>query len=123
VIVKNKHVIAMGYNGAAPGQKDCLERGFCTKHKGGDCLAEGLHGESNAILSAAKDGISVEGATMYCIYSPCRACCNMIKAAGITKVYYDTLYDNYPDGPQYLKSLGVEIIMLVILDPRKMQHM
>lgn len=108
VIVKNKRVISTGYNGAPPGVRDCLQRGFCSKVEGLPCLAEGLHGETNAIASAALMGISVEGATMYSVYSPCRSCCNLIKSAGIVEVMYCEVYDGFPEGPEYLStSLGI----------------
>jgi len=109
VIVKDQRVLATGYNGAAPGIKDCLERGFCQKSEGLSCLAEGLHGESNAIASAARLGIPIKDAKMYCTFSPCRACSNLIKAAGIIEVCYMFVYDGFPSGPEYLKSLGVQV--------------
>lgn len=108
IIVKDRRVISTGYNGAPPGVKDCLEMGYCSKDDGLPCLAEGLHGESNAIASAARAGISVKGATMYCVYSPCRACANMIAVAGIDKVFYEHIYDKFPEGPLCLYSLGIE---------------
>ena len=109
IIVKDRRIMATGYNGAPPGVKDCLERGFCSKEKGYECLAEGLHGESNAILSAAKAGVRIEGATLYCIYSPCRACCNMIKTAGIEIVVFERAYNKFPGGPRYLQLLGLKV--------------
>lgn len=109
IVIKNKRVISCGYNGAPPGEKDCLECGYCSKEEGGPCRAEGLHGESNAIISAARAGVSVDGSIIYAIYSPCFPCCNMIKTAGITEVVYEQEYDGYPGGPGYLKALGVEV--------------
>lgn len=107
VIVKNKRIISTGYNGAPPSVTDCLERGYCSKAEGSPCLAESLHGESNTLVTAAREGISVNGAVVYCIYSPCRACANMLKTAGIAEVVYEELYDGFPEGPEYLESLGV----------------
>lgn len=113
VIVRNRRIISTGYNGAPPGVKDCLERGYCSKAESLPCLAEGLHGESNAIITAAKEGISVDGTTLYCIFSPCRSCCNMIRTAGIVEVVYEGVYEGspegFPDGPNYLESLGVKV--------------
>lgn len=109
VIVKNRRIISTGYNGAPPGVADCLERRYCSKAEGLSCLAEGLHGESNAIITAAKEGISVSGATLYCVYSPCRSCCNILKTAGIVEVVYEEVYENFLEGPEYLKSLGVDV--------------
>ncbi len=112
IIVKDRRIMATGYNGAPPGVRDCLERGFCSKEKGDECMAEGLHGESNAIVSAARAGIKVKGATLYCIYSPCRTCCNMMRTAGVTVLIFEQVYDGFPDGPRYLISLGMGVYKL-----------
>lgn len=109
VIIRNKRVISMGYNGAPPGVKDCLELGYCSKERDLPCRADGLHGESNAIITAAKEGISVDGAVVYCIFSPCRSCCNMLKTVGIIEVVYEEVYDGFPTGPAYLESLGIKV--------------
>lgn len=107
VIVKSKRIISCGYNGAPPNTTDCLERGYCSKAEGLPCLAEGLHGESNAIIAAARYGISVDGAAVYCVFSPCRTCANMLKTAGIVEVVYESLYRGFPEGPEYLESLEI----------------
>lgn len=107
VIVKDNCVVSTGYNGSPPGVYHCSET-ICTKGTVGICRAEGLHGESNAIVFAAKLGISVAGATLYCVYSPCRGCCNIIKTAGIKEVVYGELYDKFTECPLYLtKTLGI----------------
>jgi len=108
VLVKGNNVIATGYNGSAPGQPHCIELGWCAKDARQSCRAEGLHGESNAIASAAKQGISTQWATAYCLYSPCRACCNLLKSAGIMCVKYLEVYSGFIQGPEYLESLGIE---------------
>ncbi len=107
VLVKNGHIVSVGYNGAAPGQPHCIDLQYCRKAEGLPCRAEGLHGESNALAFAAKLGISVSGATLYSVYSPCRTCCNMLKVAGIVSVIYTEVYTGFIDGPKYLKELGV----------------
>lgn len=109
VLVKDGRIIAAGYNGSAPGQPHCIDLGYClkTQAEGLYCRAEGLHGESNAIASAAKMGVSVDGAVAYCVYSPCRSCCNLLKSAGIIKVVYSELYDGFSDGPKYLDTLHI----------------
>lgn len=109
VIVKNKRIVSTGYNGAPPNVMDCLGRGYCSKERNLPCLAESLHGESNAIITAAREGISVDGTTLYGVYSPCRGCCNMLKTAGIVEAVYEEVYDGFPEGPEYLESLGVKV--------------
>ncbi len=100
VIVKDKRILTTGYNGAPSGVKSCKEREEClrrklnipsgTKHE----LCYGVHAEQNAIAQAAKLGISVEGATLYCTHQPCVICCKMIINSGIRRVVYD---QPYPD--------------------------
>jgi len=112
VLVRNKRVIATGYNGAPPGADDCQQLGYCSKTMRLPCRAEGLHGESNAIASAAKMGVSTEGATIYCVYSPCMSCCNLLKSAGIVEVKFKDVYDRFPEGPQYLLDIGIKVSLL-----------
>ncbi len=107
VIARNGRILSTGYNGAPSGQPHCIDLKSCAKEDGLGCRAEGLHGESNAIASAANMGTSVDGATLYCVYSPCKACCNLLKSAGIVEVKYDKLYDGFPEGQLYLESLGI----------------
>lgn len=108
IIVKNGYILSTGYNGAPPGQPHCIDLGNCAKEDGLWCRAEGLHGESNAIASAAKMGVSIDGATIYCVYSPCRACCNLLKSAGIVEVKYAKVYDGFLGVLGYLETLGIK---------------
>ncbi len=107
ILVKDSHVVSVGYNGAAPGQPHCISLGYCRKAEGLPCRAEGLHAESNALAFAAKLGIPVSGSILYSVYSPCRTCCNMLKVAGVTKVVYMEVYSGFPEGPDYMKELGI----------------
>jgi len=112
VLVKGGRVLSTGYNGAPSGLPHCIDSGCCAKDHGMECRAEGLHGESNAIASAAKLGISTDGAIAYCVYSPCRSCCNLLKSAGIVEVKYEQVYDGFKEGPEYLKSLNIKVSKL-----------
>ena len=84
VIVKDKRVMTTGYNGAPAGVKTCVERGECLRKKLGIpsgtrhemCYA--VHAEQNAIIQAAKLGVSIDGATLYCTHQPCILCAKMI---------------------------------------------
>ncbi len=99
VIVKDKNILATGYNGAPSGVEHCLTRG-CLREKLGIPSGErheicrGLHAEQNAIIQAAKHGTSIEGATLYCTNQPCGICAKMIINAGIRTLIYE---DGYPD--------------------------
>ncbi len=99
VIVKDKRMIATGYNGAAAGAPHCDVTG-CLRQKLGIrsgerhelCVA--IHAEQNAIIQAAKYGVSIEGATLYCTCQPCAICAKMIVNAGIRRVVFK---GDYPD--------------------------
>lgn len=99
VVVKDKRVLATGYNGAPSGLPHCSETG-CLREKLGIPSGErldvcrGLHAEQNALLQAARYGISLEGSAVYCTNQPCATCAKMLINAGITKIIYQ---DPYPD--------------------------
>lgn len=89
VLVRNKRILAFGYNGLASGYTpDVLEDDL------GNTLPDVIHAELNCILNAAKEGIKLEGSTLYVTHSPCRHCAALIKQAGIQEVIY---LDEYRD--------------------------
>ncbi|MBQ6175375.1 MAG: cytidine/deoxycytidylate deaminase family protein [Clostridia bacterium] len=100
VIVKDKRIMTTGYNGAPAGIRTCRDRKECLRDKLGIpsgtraevCYA--THAEQNAIIQAAKLGVSIDGATLYCTHQPCSVCAKMIINAGIRRVIYR---DGYPD--------------------------
>ncbi|UCC66767.1 MAG: cytidine/deoxycytidylate deaminase family protein [Deltaproteobacteria bacterium] len=97
VIVKDKKILATGYNGAPSGLPHCLDVG-CQRDKFGipsgerHELCRGLHAEQNAIVQAAYHGVSIRGATLYCTNLPCIICTKMIINAGIKRVIYEQGY-------------------------------
>lgn len=117
VIVKDKHIIATGYNGAPKGLAHCEELGGCIREKlkvpSGQRheLCRALHAEQNAIIQAATLGQSVEGATIYITHQPCIICSKMIINAGIKEII---VKDGYPDemAEEILKEAGLKITML-----------
>jgi len=88
VAVKDKHILATGYNGAAAGLKDCLELG-CLRDELGIPSGErqevcrGIHAEQNVIVQASLHGVSLEGSTIYCTHTPCVLCAKMLVNAKI----------------------------------------
>lgn len=114
VIVKNKRIMTTGYNGAPAGVMTCVERGECLRRKLGipsgtrQEICYAIHAEQNAIIQAAKLGISIDGATLYCTHQPCVICAKMIVNAGITRVVYR---EGYPDefSVQMLREGGVKL--------------
>ena len=117
VIVKDKHIIATGYNGAPRGIAHCDEKGGCLKEKLGvpsgerHELCRALHAEQNAIIQAATLGQSIEGATIYITNQPCVICAKMIINAGIERI---VVKDGYPDelSVEILAEAGLRIVML-----------
>ena len=100
VIVKEKRTMTTGYNGAPSGIMSCKTRGECLRRKMNVAsgtkleLCYAVHAEQNAIAQAAKLGVSVDGATLYCTHQPCVICCKMIINSGIKRVVYRY---GYPD--------------------------
>lgn len=97
ITVENR-IVAIGYSGAPSGIYSCLQRGVCRKRELGfghgeghhQCLA--VHAEANAILSAVRTGVKVDGGTIYCTHYPCEGCAKLIINAGIKHVVYSELY-------------------------------
>ena len=100
VIVKDKRIMTTGYNGAPAGVKTCIERGSCMRNEMNSPsgthaeLCYAAHAEQNAIIQAAKEGISLKGCVLYCTHQPCVVCAKMIINSGIKEVIYK---EGYPD--------------------------
>ncbi len=113
VIVKDKRILATGYNGAPSGLKHCLDIG-CLREKlkipSGERheLCRATHAEQNAIVQAALFGVSIRDGVMYSTTQPCILCTKLIINAGIKKI---VIQDSYPDrmSREMLKEAKVEI--------------
>ncbi len=90
VAVRDKHILATGYNGAPSGLKDCLELGCLrdalgiasgTRHE----ICRGIHAEQNVIVQASLHGVSLEGSTVYATHTPCNLCAKMLTNAKIKR--------------------------------------
>ncbi|WP_254564498.1 dCMP deaminase family protein [Oscillatoria sp. HE19RPO] len=99
VIVKNKQVVATGYNGSPSGTAHCTAQGYC--YPGLSSCAESkslpsraVHAEANAIAQAAKHGISTEGSSIYVTLEPCLSCLKLIISAGIHEVFFETGFNS-----------------------------
>jgi len=90
VAVKDKHILATGYNGAPSGFKDCLELG-CLRDELGILsgtrqeICRGIHAEQNVIIQATLHGVSLEGSTIYATHTPCNQCAKMLVNAKIKR--------------------------------------
>lgn len=113
VIVKDKRIISMGYNGTPEGLPNCDERyhkGLFTRENHHEwSLINEIHAEMNALMYAAKTGISVAGCTIYVTHKPCYECMKNIAQSGIVRVVYlhDYKYSHIKDGA--CKYMGVVV--------------
>lgn len=117
VIVKENRIITTGYNGAPSGLKHCTEIGGCERarlnipsgqrHE----LCRALHAEQNAIIQAAKVGVSTEGATIYITLQPCVICAKMLVNAGIKRIVFK---GEYPDelSRSILEEADIELVVM-----------
>ena len=118
VLVKDKRILATGYNGAPAGLRHCQEIG-CLREKtlvpSGERheLCRGLHAEQNVIIQAAYHGVPIAGSDLYCTNKPCGICSKMIINAGIEKVFYEEAYDD-PLADQMLTEAGIEVVRLIL---------
>ncbi len=118
ILVKDKRILATGYNGAPTGIKHCAEVGCIRQNASipsGERheLCRGLHAEQNAIIQAAYHGISIAGSTLYCTNKPCVICSKMLINAGIVKIFYEKFYDD-PLADQMITESGIEIVRFAL---------
>jgi len=117
VIVKQKKVLATGYNGAPSGLRHCLDIGCLREEMGIPSgqrheLCRAIHAEQNAIIQAATSGVSIEGAILYSTTFPCILCTKMLINAGIKEIY---IAEGYPDelSQSMMEEAGVVINHIV----------
>jgi dCMP deaminase len=89
VIVRDKAVLATGYNGSIRGLPHCTEVGCLMENS--HCVRT-VHAEANALLQAARHGVSIDGADIYVTSSPCWDCFKLIANAGVRRVLYGEFY-------------------------------
>ncbi len=113
VIVKDKRILATGYNGAPTGIEHCQTAGCLRenlnipsgqRHE----LCRGLHAEQNALIQAARYGINVTGGVLYCTNHPCIICAKMLINAGIKDI---VILSGYPDqmSKDFFKQAGIKV--------------
>lgn len=113
VAVRDKHILATGYNGAARGIRDCLERG-CLRDELGIAsgtqqeICRAIHAEQNVIIQAALNETSLDGATIYCTHTPCIICAKMLVNAKIKNII---TFNKYADDAfiELFKEAGIPI--------------
>ena len=115
VVVKDKQIVVSGYVGSPPGLPHCDEVGHLMKkvvEEDGSihehCMRT-IHAEQNAICQAAKRGVSLDGATIYCKLAPCRTCAMLLIAAGIKRVVAEYRYHAGGEAEEMLRTAGVTV--------------
>lgn len=99
ILVKDKHILSTGYNGAPKGHKHCIIEG-CLREKlnvpSGERheICRGLHAEQNVIIQAAVFGIPIKNSVLYCTNTPCVVCAKMLINAGVKEIVFS---GDYPD--------------------------
>ena len=116
IVVRDKRILATGYNGAPTGLPHCLDIGCLREQLGIPSgkrheLCRGLHAEQNVIIQAAYHGVSIKGATLYCTNLPCSICSKMLINAGIYEIIYQEGYAD-PMAEEMLKAAGVKLTQI-----------
>lgn len=115
VIARDKQLLVTGYVGSPQGLSHCDEIGHQMKktiHEDGHvtqhCVRT-VHAEQNAICQAAKRGISIDKATLYCRMTPCRTCAMLIINCGIVRVVCEKRYHSAEESEDMFKKAGIEL--------------
>ena len=113
IAVRDKHILATGYNGAPSGLKDCLELGCLRDEQGipsGERteICRGIHAEQNVIIQGSLHGVSLEGSTIYCTHTPCVLCAKMLANAKIKRF---VSFGRYVDNTfiELFRDAGIEV--------------
>lgn len=120
VLVKDKRILSCGYNGTPTGAENC-----CDVFTGKDfndpkvreehhnfAVKNEVHAEQNAIAFAAKNGININGSTIYVNLQPCYECSKLIVASGIKRAVFNKMYDRADGSVEFLKQSGIEVDFL-----------
>ena len=114
VLVKNKKVLATGYNGAPKDIEHCeitgclreeMEVPSGERHE----ICRGVHAEQNLVAQAAFHGVKTEGSTVYCTHQPCIICTKILINAGVKKIYYQNAYSD-PFAEKMLRQSDIDFI-------------
>jgi len=106
IVVKNKNILATGYNGSSSGLEHCIDVG-CELNEQGSCIRT-VHAEQNAIIQAAKNGVSINNAIMYVTLFPCYTCAKIIINAGIKEIYVLKDYHSSQKSKEIFKKINIK---------------
>src|ERR671938_1657547 len=110
VIVRNRTILSTGYNGSIRGMPHCRDVGHMMED--GHCVAT-VHAEANAIIQAAKNGVAIEGATIYTTASPCWPCFKLVANSGCARIVFGEFYRDARIF-EFAKQLGIELVELKV---------
>ena len=106
VIVRDKSILATGYNGSVRGLGHCDDEGHIIED--GHCVRT-VHAEANAIVQAARNGMRIDGAGIYVTASPCWGCFRLIANAGLVRIVFGEFYRD-PKIFEVSQALGIELV-------------
>ena len=106
VIVRDKTILSTGYNGSIRGMPHCSEAGHMMEND--HCVAT-IHAEANAIIQAAKNGVMIDGASIYVTASPCWNCFKQLANAGVTRIVYGEFYRDERIF-EIAQKIGIELV-------------
>jgi dCMP deaminase len=110
VLVRDKTILSTGYNGSIRGLPHCTEVGHMMEE--GHCVAT-VHAEANAIIQAAKNGVAIEGSSIYTTASPCWPCFKLIANAGCRRIVFGEFYRDARIF-EYAQRIGIELVELAV---------
>jgi dCMP deaminase len=118
IAVKNKRILATGYNGAPRNMRECLSIGCIREEMSVPSgqrheLCRGLHAEQNVIVQAAIHGVSIEGSDIYCTHQPCLICTKLLINCGAAAVYFESPYPD-PMSEDMLSEAGIILSQIVL---------
>ncbi len=108
LLVRDRTILSTGYNGSIRGLPHCDEVGHMMEN--GHCVAT-VHAEANAIIQAAKNGVGINGATIYTSASPCWSCFKLIANSGCTRIVFGEFYRDHRVF-DYAAKLGIDLVDL-----------
>lgn len=109
LFVRDRDILSAGYVGSPPGMPHCDDVGHAWSDDGKHCVRT-IHAEQNAVIRAARNGISVKGATLYCTMEPCLPCAMTVVGLGVVRVVAEHPYHAAHRTRDLLCAAGVELV-------------
>jgi dCMP deaminase len=110
VLVRDRTLLSTGYNGSIRGLGHCSEEGHMMED--GHCVRT-VHAEANAIIQAAKNGVGIDGSTIYTTASPCWPCFKLVANSGVKRIVFGEFYRDERIF-EHARRLGIELTELTV---------